>query len=134
MKLLIAWADIHVVLCVVMEFLLAKEPLSHCKASLRTRDVSFNTDSFTSSDILALVIAAVSDSPSLCFQPPARTYAVQIAVNVKLKQISRVITRSAGLVGLNSKKAGSLHIELADKSVDEAYRVVRTNVIIDRVR
>src|SRR5260370_38874120 len=31
MKLLIAWADIHVVLCVVMEFLLAKEPLSYCK-------------------------------------------------------------------------------------------------------
>src|SRR3984893_12650104 len=61
MKLLIAWADIHVVVCVVMEFLLAKEPLSHCKASLRTRDVSFNTGSFTSSDILALVVAAVSD-------------------------------------------------------------------------
>jgi hypothetical protein len=60
MKLLIAWADIHVVLCVVMEFLLAKEPLSHGKASLRTRDVSFNTGSFTSGDILALVIAAVT--------------------------------------------------------------------------
>jgi len=61
MKLLIAWADIHVVLCVVMEFLLAKESLPHCKATLRTSDVSFNAGSFTSSDILALVVAAVSD-------------------------------------------------------------------------
>src|ERR1700730_5366547 len=61
MKLLIAWADIHVVVCVVMEFLLAKESLPHRKATLRTSDVSFNAGSFTSSDILALVVAAVSD-------------------------------------------------------------------------
>ncbi len=37
-----------------MEFLLAKESLSHCRASLRPSDVSFNTGSFTGSDILAL--------------------------------------------------------------------------------
>jgi archaellum biogenesis protein FlaJ (TadC family) len=61
MKLLIAWADIHVVLCIVMEFLLAKESLSHCRATLRTSDVSFNTRTFTSGDIFALVVAAVSD-------------------------------------------------------------------------
>src|ERR1700675_4417058 len=44
-----------------MEFLLAKESLSHCKATLRTSNVSFNAGSFTSSDILALIVAAVSD-------------------------------------------------------------------------
>jgi hypothetical protein len=44
-----------------MEFLLAKESLSHCRATLRASDVSFNAGSFTSSDILALVVAAVSD-------------------------------------------------------------------------
>ena len=61
MKLLITWADIHVVLCIVMELLFAKESLPHRKATLRTGDVSFNAGSFTSSDILALVVAAVSD-------------------------------------------------------------------------
>jgi hypothetical protein len=50
-----------IVLCIVMEFLLAKESLSHCRATLRASDVSFNAGSFTSSDILALVVAAVSD-------------------------------------------------------------------------
>src|SRR5271165_5202862 len=61
MKLLIAWAGIDVLLCIVMELFLAKESLSHGKAALRTRDVSFDTGSFTSSDILALVVTAVSD-------------------------------------------------------------------------
>src|ERR1700732_3091767 len=44
-----------------MEFLLAKESLSHCKATLRARDVCFNAGSLTSSDILALVVATVGD-------------------------------------------------------------------------
>jgi hypothetical protein len=59
--LLIAWAKIHVVLWIIIKFLLAKESLSHCKTTLRTSDVSFNAGSFTGSDILALVVAAVSD-------------------------------------------------------------------------
>jgi hypothetical protein len=45
MKLLIAWADIDVLLRIVLELFLAKESLSHGKAALRTRDVGFNTGS-----------------------------------------------------------------------------------------
>lgn len=59
-------------------------------------------------------------------------YAIQIPVNVKLQQIGRVITWSAGFFGLNSTKASFLQIELLDESINEAYRVVRTNVVIDR--
>jgi hypothetical protein len=63
----------------------------------------------------------------LSLQPTARPQPVQIAVNVKLQQIGgRVAGRPVTL--------GSTWIQPIDKSIDEAHRVVRADIIVNRLR
>jgi hypothetical protein len=67
----------------------------------------------------------------LGLEPPARAYAVQIAVDVELEQIGWRVTRAARCLRLDPDEPGSCKVQPIDERVDEAHRVVRGDIIID---
>ena len=70
----------------------------------------------------------------LSLQPAARSHPVQIAVNVKLQQIDGRIARAACHLGLDVDKRRGRKIQPVDKNIDEAHRIVRANIIVNRLR
>lgn len=66
------------------------------------------------------------------FQSPAGTHTVDIPVHVKLQKIAWVVTRTAGLLRRHPHEPGGLEIEAVDESLDEANRIVRPHIIINR--
>ena len=70
----------------------------------------------------------------LSLQPTARPHPVQIAVNVKLQQIGRRIARAACHPRLNMEKRRCRKIQPIDNSIDEAHRIVRADIIVNRFR
>src|SRR5690348_8879498 len=67
-------------------------------------------------------------------QPAARSHSVQLAVDVKLQQIPRRIWRAARHLRRNAAKPPCREIQLVNKSVNEPYRVVRTDIVIHCLR
>ena len=67
-------------------------------------------------------------------QPATRPYPVQVAVNVKLQQIRGRITRAASHLRLNTAKRRCRKIQPIDKGIDEAHRIVRADIIVNRLR
>jgi hypothetical protein len=68
------------------------------------------------------------------FQSPARPHPVQISVDIELKQIARRVAWAPYRPGLDVFKTGRLQIKAVNKGVDEANGIVRSDVIIDRIR
>ena len=66
----------------------------------------------------------------LGLQTPARTHAVQIAVEIELEQIRRVIRRPPRLLGLRAGETQRRKVEPLGVSVDEARRGVVTDVVL----
>ena len=65
-------------------------------------------------------------------EPTARTHTIGITVDVELQEISRCVARPACRLRLNPPEACLDEIEPIDEGVDEADRIVRADVIVDR--
>ena len=67
-------------------------------------------------------------------QPPARSDPVQIAVDVKLQKVAGRIARPPRRLRFDPREPGARKIEPIDERVDEPNRIVRPDVIVDRLR
>ena len=72
--------------------------------------------------------------PRLCLQAPAGADPIEVAVDVELEQISGRIARPTCYCGLDPSKAGRLQVEPSHEGLDEAHRMVRADVVVDRLR
>jgi hypothetical protein len=70
----------------------------------------------------------------LGLQPTARPHPVQVAVNVELQQIGGRIARAACHLRLDMDKRRCRKIQPIDKSIDEAHRIVRADIIVNHLR
>ena len=70
----------------------------------------------------------------LGFEAAAGAQAVEVAVEIKLEQIRRVIGRAAGGGGLGAREAERLEIQAFDIGVKEACRGVGGDVILQAGR
>src|SRR3954451_7818152 len=70
----------------------------------------------------------------LGFQATTGPNAVQIAVDVELQQIGRVVAAAPGPLGSDPDKAGRGQIQSINKGFNETHRVLRANVIIEGFR
>ena len=68
------------------------------------------------------------------FQPLAGPDPAQVAVDVQLQQISGSKTWAPGLARLNPTEACDREIKPVDESVDEANRVIRAHMVVQRFR
>jgi hypothetical protein len=68
---------------------------------------------------------------SLAFKQTARASAIDIAVDVKLQQIGRRVSRPSGVGRSSARKAKLFEIEIINKSLDEADRVIIGDIIVD---
>ena len=68
------------------------------------------------------------------FQPPARPHAVEITVDVKLEQIARLVTRSAGRLRLDTPEPCLGEIETVNEGVDKPDGIVGADVIVNGLR
>ena len=68
------------------------------------------------------------------FQPSAGPDPIEVAVDVELQQISGRITWAPGLLRLNPTKACGREIKPINERVDEANRVLRPDIVIQRFR
>jgi hypothetical protein len=66
------------------------------------------------------------------FQAPARTNAVETAVDVKLQQVARSVPGSARRLRLDPPETRLDKIEPIDEGVDEPDRIVGTDIVVDR--
>src|SRR6201981_125142 len=65
------------------------------------------------------------DGPSAFrFQPPRGTNLLEIAVEIQLQQVARIITRSPGLGGLGALKSQTRHVQPVDKRIDHPAHVI----------
>jgi hypothetical protein len=70
-------------------------------------------------------------APRLAFQPARRAHLVEIAVQVKLQQIGRIIRRLAGAAFRpDVAEVQFVQIERIDIGVDRPHRIVPTDVIL----
>jgi hypothetical protein len=67
-------------------------------------------------------------------QASARPHPVEVAVDVELQQIRGRIARAASHLRFNTSKQGRRKIEPIDKGINEAHRVVRADIIVNRLR
>src|SRR5664279_1275810 len=63
-------------------------------------------------------------------EPAAGLDAVEVAVDVDLEQDRRVVGRPARRRGCRAFEAQSLQVELVDERIDDAHRVVFTDVVV----
>lgn len=70
----------------------------------------------------------------LRLQPAARSHPVQISVNVELQKVARRIARTTGRLRHDTGKPGGGKVKPFNKRVDEPYRIVRGDVIVNRLR
>ena len=68
------------------------------------------------------------------FEPTTGPDTVQVAIQIELQQIGRVISRSSGCLGLNPLETCRCQIEAVDKCIDEANRVVHANIVVHQLR
>jgi hypothetical protein len=69
----------------------------------------------------------------LGFKAPARPDPVQVAIDVELEQISRIVARATRCLWLYADEPGRAKVEPVDESLDEPDRVVRPDIIIHRL-
>ena len=67
-------------------------------------------------------------------QATARPHAVEIAVQVQLQHIARIIARSPRRLRPRPQETCIAQIKIVDEGIDEAHRVVRRYVILNRCR
>lgn len=67
----------------------------------------------------------------LLFQATTRPETVEIAINVKLQQISRVVSRSSRGSGFGPLKTEGREVEVVDKGVDETDGIRFDNVVVE---
>lgn len=70
----------------------------------------------------------------LCLQSPARPHPVDVAVDVELQKIDRIITRTADLLRGHPHKPCGSKIEAVHGGLDETDRIVRPHIIVNRFR
>src|SRR5277367_2014647 len=67
----------------------------------------------------------------LSFKPAAGSHPIDVAINVELEQVGRIVSWTAGVFRLNPGKACLIEVQIIDERVDEADRIVAMNVVID---
>jgi hypothetical protein len=67
----------------------------------------------------------------LLLQPPARPDPVQVAIEIEPQQVAGVIARPAGRRRDRALEAQRAELELRDERIEEADRVVRTDVVVE---
>src|ERR1700676_2443937 len=77
------------------------------------------------------VIAGLEIAPGLGFKPAAGAHPIDVAINVELEQVGRIVSWTAGVFRLNPGKACLIEVQIFDKRVDEADRIIAMNVVID---
>ena len=70
----------------------------------------------------------------LGFQPAAGPDPVEVTVDVELQQITRAHSRDARLLRLHTSEPCGREIQPIDKGIDEANRVLRADIIVQRFR
>lgn len=58
---------------------------------------------------------------------------MEIAIEIKAQERARLIRRATGVSHDGFGKAQRVQIERADKGIDEAHRVLRRDIILDRL-
>jgi hypothetical protein len=71
---------------------------------------------------------------ALHLQLTARPHPVQIAVDVELQVFGRRIAGATRRIRLDAEEPRRRKVQLIDKGVDEPHRIIRTDVIVDRLR
>ena len=71
---------------------------------------------------------------TLRLQPTARSDAVQVAVDVELRKIARRIARTPRRLRRHPQEPRCRKVKPIDEGVDEPHRIVRPDVIVDRLR
>src|SRR6185436_18340575 len=61
---------------------------------------------------------------------PTRTNAIQVAIDIQLQQIRRVVGRASRSTGLGAQEAQLLKIQTIHKHIDEPNRSVSENVVL----
>ena len=70
----------------------------------------------------------------LTLKPAARLNPIEIAVDVELQQHRRMVRRPASCLGINPAEPKLGQIELVDKDVDHANRIILANPILQALR
>ena len=68
------------------------------------------------------------------FKPAAGSHPLEIAADVKLRQIARRVAWTAGNFRLDPLETSGFQIEPVDEGVDEPHRVVDAEIIVNRLR
>ena len=68
-------------------------------------------------------------APALALKPAARLNPIEITIDVELEQRRRMIRGPAGCLGVNSVKLQFGQIELLNKGIDDANRIILANPI-----
>src|ERR1700724_1377008 len=68
------------------------------------------------------------------FQTPARSYPVQIAIDVELEKITRRVARTARCLRSHSRKTRCLEVKTCDKRIDKSNRMGGANIIVNVLR
>src|SRR5512132_748760 len=63
--------------------------------------------------------------------PPAGAHPIDVSINVELKQIGRIVARSARVFGLNAPETRFLQVTLINERLNETHRVFSTDIIIN---
>jgi len=71
--------------------------------------------------------------PTFPFKHPARSYPVQIPINIKLQQISRIIRRAARLFGRRLLKPQLFQLKSIHIDIDEPNCVILPDLLIKRL-
>lgn len=62
---------------------------------------------------------------------PAGAYPVEVAVDVELEQIARIVRGAPGATGLGMGKAQRLQCKSVNERIDHPYRVIRGYIVIN---
>jgi hypothetical protein len=68
-------------------------------------------------------------APALTLKPTARLNSIEITIDVEFEQRRRMIRGPAGCLGVNSAKLQFGQIELLNKGIDDANRIILANPI-----
>ncbi len=69
---------------------------------------------------------------TLRFQAARGAYPVQVAIEVELEQVTRMVAGPPGLLGLGAHEARLGQVEAVDERLDGTHRVVLTDVVLHR--
>ena len=70
----------------------------------------------------------------LRLEPSAGAHPIDVSINVELKQIGRIVARSARIFRLNAPETRFLQVTLINERLNEAHRIFSTDVIINCYR